>query len=390
MLTRKEIQLNLLQKLNELCEKANVKYALHSQAAFLAYTGEELKEMETFEVMMCQGDAEKIYDLLDDDNYYFEDFRSNPKFDKHYMMFGFKNSLDLKNTDLNFLTSRHIANNCIHIKILFIQHQVPIGHAKRLGEEQKLWKLKNMDITTRKLWRCKIKQKKLQLKNFFKGNKKINKERYETKKRNYAIDTWENIQNYPRVRLNGRLLNASLFNEIVPTALENIPSFLLKDFNHFAKLYYGKNWKKKEWKTYPGLKSSLVSWDEFSDDKQVKKSLAEIQKNNEKIYISNLKIKKYRKINQNLKNHVIQSKKIIDAREDYIKEKQNILDLYENGKNEELGEKLTPLIKIMENGVSLGYTFSIDDEIDDILDEYLRNNQQIKLANQIEKLKIDI
>ena len=57
MLTRKEIQLELLQKLNELCEKANVKYALHSQAAFLAYKDEELKEMETFEVMMCQGDA---------------------------------------------------------------------------------------------------------------------------------------------------------------------------------------------------------------------------------------------------------------------------------------------------------------------------------------------
>ena len=55
-----------------------------------------LKEMETFEVMMCQGDAERISNLLDDDDYYFEDFRTNPKFDKHYMMFGFKNSLDLK------------------------------------------------------------------------------------------------------------------------------------------------------------------------------------------------------------------------------------------------------------------------------------------------------
>ena len=48
---------------------------------------------------------------------------------------------------------------------------------------------------------------------------------------------------------------------------------------------------------------------------------------------------------------------------------------------------MTPLIKTIKISVNLGYAFSIDDEIDDILDEYLRNNQQIKLANQIEKLK---
>lgn len=119
----------------------------------------------------------------------------------------------------------------------------------------------------------------------------------------------------------------------------------------------------------------------------MKKSLEEIQKNNEKIYASNLKIKKNKEINKKLKKHVINSKRIINTRENYMKEKQDIINLYENGKNEELGEKLTPLIKTMEISVNLGYAFSIDDEIDDILDEYLRNNQQIKLANQIEKLK---
>ncbi len=283
MLTRKEIQLELLQKLNELCEKANVKYALHSQAAFLAYKDEELKEMETFEVMMCQGDAERISNLLDDDDYYFEDFRTNPKFDKHYMMFGFKNSLDLKNTDLNFLTSRHITNNCIHIKILFIEHQVPLGHAKRLREEQNLWKMKNMDITSRELWRLKIKQKIIHIKDFLKGKENVNKKRYETKKRNYAIDTWENIQNYPRVRLNGKLLNADLFNEIVPKYLENVPSFILKDLDLFSKSYYGKNFQNVNWKTYRGGKSSVVSWNECSQDEQVKKSLGEVQNKNQKI-----------------------------------------------------------------------------------------------------------
>ena len=42
MLTREEIQIDLLTKLNELCDKANVKYVLHDQAAFLAYNDEPI------------------------------------------------------------------------------------------------------------------------------------------------------------------------------------------------------------------------------------------------------------------------------------------------------------------------------------------------------------
>ena len=86
MLTREEIQIDLLTKLNELCDKANVKYVLHDQAAFLAYNDEPIDSIASIEVLMCQGDAEKLADLLDDDDFYFEYFRTNPKFDKHFIM----------------------------------------------------------------------------------------------------------------------------------------------------------------------------------------------------------------------------------------------------------------------------------------------------------------
>ena len=55
--TRKDIQLDLLRKLNELSEEANVSYALHKQAAILAYKNESINEMESLDVIMCQGDA---------------------------------------------------------------------------------------------------------------------------------------------------------------------------------------------------------------------------------------------------------------------------------------------------------------------------------------------
>ena len=69
---------------------------LHGHAAFLGYYNKSFEEVNSLEVLMCQGDAEKISNILDDDSYYFEDFRTNPKFDRHYMLFGFKNSIDLK------------------------------------------------------------------------------------------------------------------------------------------------------------------------------------------------------------------------------------------------------------------------------------------------------
>ena len=53
MLTRREIQIKLLRKLNELCEKADVKYVLHGHGAFLAYFGEPIENLASLEVMMC-------------------------------------------------------------------------------------------------------------------------------------------------------------------------------------------------------------------------------------------------------------------------------------------------------------------------------------------------
>ena len=105
MLTRNDVQRDLLQKFDDLCRKANVKYVLHGHAAFLAYFEKPINQVNSLEVLMCQGDAEKVSNILDDDAYYFEDSRSNPKFNGPYMMFGYKNSLDLKNKDLNYNTT---------------------------------------------------------------------------------------------------------------------------------------------------------------------------------------------------------------------------------------------------------------------------------------------
>lgn len=278
MLTRKEIQIDLLNKLNELCDKANVKYALHGQSAYLAYFNEPIEFIESFEVIMCQGDAEKIADILDDDKYYFEDFRVNPKFDRHYMMFGYKNSLDLKLTDINFDTERHIDNHCIRITIYYIEHQVPKGHAKKLKSRNELWKLRYMNINHSKFRRKKYYKKLINFACFLIGNNRINKHRYEYKKMNHAIDTWDNIKNYNYVRCSGKKLKSNLFNILIPKQLNGVQSYILKNFESYFKMFYGPSWKTKKWKKYDGFKSTNINWEEFSNNPKIKECLKEIQK----------------------------------------------------------------------------------------------------------------
>ena len=390
MLTRKEIQIDLLNKLNELCDKANVKYALHSQAAYLAYLNKPIDFIESFEVMMCQGDAERIADILDDDRYYFEDFRSNPKFDRHYMMFGYRDSLDLKLTDINFDTERHIDNNCIRITIYYIEHQVPKGHAKKLKSRNELWKLRHMNINNSQFRRMKCRKRLINLSCRLIGNKRVNKRRYEYKKLNYAIDTWDDIKNYPYVRFSGKKLKSGLLNGTVPTQLEGIPSYILENFEAYFKVFYGSSWKTKEWRRFDGFKSSNVSWDEFSNNPKVKECLAEIQRNNEIMYFDNLELKKYKKSTKKISKYVLQSENVVITREKYLMRKDEIIKAYEDNNTEELGILLNPLIESMKECLTLKYTYSVDEDIDRILDEYLRENNNKALANKINRFKTDI
>ncbi|MBE6511748.1 MAG: hypothetical protein E7Z75_01165 [Methanobrevibacter olleyae] len=390
MQTRKDIQLDLLRKLNELSEEANVSYALHKQAAILAYKNESINEMESLDVIMCQGDAEKIADILNDDAYYFEDFRSNPKFDKNMMMFGFKNSLDFKLIDMNFQTDRHIDNHCIRINIHFINHQIPKGQGKKLKSQQRLWNLRYLKLINNKFWKCKLHQKILNIICFFIGNERANRIRYENKKRNYAIDTWTNIKKYPFVRVSGRKFNSDIFEKLISKELDGVPTFILEDFEPFIFNFYGKNWKEKEWKLNNGYKSSIISWEEFSNDFKLRESLEIIQRCDELNYIKRMEMEEYKKTSTNLKRQIIQSENVVKIRKDMLNKKEKIIDLYKIEDERNLKIELDPLIKSLKKSMELGYTYSVDEDIDNILYDYLGKNQEIELLNNIKKLKIEI
>lgn len=391
MLTEKDIRLKLLRKLNELCDKANVKYALHGQAALLAYREEPIDDLKELEVMMCQGDAEKISGLLDDDDYYFEDFRSNPKFDEHWMMFGYKDSLDLKMRDVDFRRTFHIENNCIHINIHFIEHPVSGNTAKKLDFERKLWKLKNFDLETNHLWYLNYSKKALNGFHHLTGNERTINRRYETKKDIFSIWNWNDIKKYQTVSIGlNKTMSANLFNDIVEKDLEGIPTYILKDFERYLEFYYGKDWSEKIWKSPSKYSSSLISWEEYSSNPEIKESLEKIQQLYEEIYSNSIKTRRPKVVIANMKRHVEQSGRVIHRREEYIGQKDEILKLYEEDNINELSFIFKPLIQAMKEGIELGYTFSVDDDIDEVFDSYLRKVGQEKLADKIKKLRVDV
>ncbi len=410
MLTRRDIQLDLLQKLNELCDKANVKYVLHGQSAFLAYNEEPIDYIDSFEVLMCQSDAEKIADMLDDDKYYFEDFRSNPKFDEHFMMFGYKESLDLKIKDLNFMKTRNIDNHCIRINIRFIEHPIEKGYQLEYYRHL-FWKFRFLNVTTDDLWYLN------KLKGFINfiygivGEERITNHRYNSKRKSYTIDTWDDIKNYKVIRIDDAgNIKSEIFNDIVPKELDGVPSFIFKDFNYYASHYYGFNWEEKKWANSQGTTSSLISWEEFSKDADFKKHMEKNQEYFEYTYANstNLNEKKILKfikrftfpestklynnllITRDFKQNVLQSGSILHNRDDYIEQKDELMQLYNDRNYDELEFRMEPLISSMRKGVNLGYTYSVDEDIDQLLDNYLRETGQGKLANQIIQLREDI
>ena len=91
-----------------------------------------------------------------------------------------------------------------------------------------------------------------------------------------------------------------------------------------------------------------------------------------------------------MRKQIIQSKNVIYLREELIQNKEKIIKLYENENLHELEVILNPLIRSLTNGIDLGYTYSIDEDIDEIVDSFLRKTNNDSLANQIKDYRVEV
>ena len=187
-----------------------------------------------------------------------------------------------------------------------------------------------------------------------------------------------------------KAIDSNLFDKIIKKDIEGIPAYIFEDFNRYAEFYYGKEWRDKKWKGPTGFTSSIINWEEFSNDPEIQESLDKMQMLYEEIYSRSPIAKRHKTVIRGMKRHVKQSGRVIHTREEFIGQKEDILKLYDNKNIEKLTLILKPLMEAQEHGIRVGYTFSVDEDIDEILDWYLRETDRKELADKIKKQRIDI
>lgn len=216
-----------------------------------------------------------------------------------------------------------------------------------------------------------------------------NKRVYNLKKKAVSINTWEDIKKYPLVKITGkRRVESDLFDTINQVDFDGISSYIIGDFERYAEHYYGKNWRDKKWPGINRLSSALISWEEFSKDPKVIKCVDEIQKRYDIIYQKQASVSDSRTAVKNMKNQIKMSKSVIYTREEMLEQKEEIMELYQAGNMEELEEIIKPLIRSLSIGIKRGYTYSVDEDIDKIVDSYLRENDESELADRIVEHRI--
>ena len=81
--------------------------------------------------------------------------------------------------------------------------------------KRRLWKLRYLDLETNHLWYLNYSKKALNGFYHITGNKRSINRRYNVKKENFSIWTWDEIKNYPLVKMAGtKAIDSNLFDKI--------------------------------------------------------------------------------------------------------------------------------------------------------------------------------
>ena len=212
MKTKKDVQLELLQEIDEICSKNNLHYILTGLNSLNAYINHTLKNGPlSVAIAMTQGDIDNFCSIIeeeDDGNRYVEGIFNNPKYDKSYILYGNKNT-----TDFNIVKAANNMHYGINIQIY------PIKKINRNSSN---------NLTNKIL------------------NKAYRASKGKVFKKTMFIDKWEDIQKDPSVEIINKNYKSDIFKELERHEADGVEFYLPKDTDSYFKKMYGKNYKTKE------------------------------------------------------------------------------------------------------------------------------------------------
>ena len=337
---------------------------------------------------MTTGDIERFSKIIEkkfSKNRYVEGIFNNSYYVPFYVSYGNKNTTDLHIVKLNM--NKH---HGINIRLYPI-----CKYADLNGRKLTVW---DSELSDEKKFRENLidplnendsyKQKFL---NKIHPFTKSGKNYYEEYKKYNAIDKWEDIQSYSKVRISQKIFNTTLLKDTIRYDVDNITISLPKETDAFFRKIYGKNFRNKKIK--PQKQSMREIIDTEIGYKQIinenKNLLNEARAINKEIEITKSEVKNEKEVIANIWHLLKMTDKQLefkhhfddDAVEELLKK-----DLDDKEQLNEVYKELQQVINTLKKYAEYDLTFSVNPKIDTLVEEVLLRKKKKKLVKKIKKL----
>ena len=392
MKTKQDIQLELLQELDEICKDNNLKYFLIGLNSLNAYLNNTIRNASRIvAVGMVQTDIDKFCQIIEkqnNSNRYVEGIFNNPNFLPVYVTYGNTNTTDFHMVALN----RNIHHG-IHIRLYPIfkaetlDGEPIVGWDSRLSKEREFRKFSSKRIENKKFWYMKAGFGALNFAYKITGGAK---RYYNNVKRNIAIDKWEDIQNYSKVRFINKTVSSKHFLDFQRVEVDGIEVNLLKDSDALFSEIYGEDFKEIKIKPKPPRKRAIVDTEIGYEQilSETQSILTEIRSTHEELVWGRRKVSHEKETVKKVWNLVKMTGKELEYEEFFEENIDRLLtyDLDDEQEFEELYDELEPVIRSLNRYSKYGMTFPIEPKSMDLIKRVLVKLEKEDLINRIEKI----
>ncbi len=390
MKTKYDILFELLQEIDDICSKNNLKYILVGDSALNAYLNHSLKKNhDTVSIAMTLGDLDRFSEIIENEynsNRYIEGIFNNSNYTMLYTSYGNKNTADFRIIDVN----KDICKG-IHINIYPIVKQAQldgtpiVGWTPSLSKERKIHKLLNKQVSNKDLWYISLGIKVLKESyNVIGGGNHY----YKKVKSNLFIDRWDDIQNYSKVRINKTVFDSKLLKETKKFELDDIDVYLPVQTETFLKEIFGENYheassdeERNHW-----IVDAEIGYEEIINE--TKDILMEARSAHEQIILGRLKVRNENETVKKVWKLVLMTEKQFEYIQYFNNNADTLLtkDLSDENQFNDVKNELKPVINTIKEYAKLNMTFSINPEIDSLIEKVLLMDGNEELANKIKEI----
>lgn len=357
MKSKKDIQLELLQEVDDICSKNNLNYILTGLNSLNAYLNHTLRNGPiSVAIAMTQGDIKAFCKIIDE-NYgkerYVEGIFNNPNYDKAYVVYGNKNT-----TDFHIVKPDNNIHHGININIYPITKIQNQEGWKKLANKafNKIYRLSNGKIFENLIF----------------------------------LNKWEDIQKYPSVHIINKNYKSKILKEIMKYEIDGIELCLPKDADSYFKKMYGKNFKTKEIIAKTQGERVIIDTNHGYEEimNEVEDLILNARANDNEIKSERKKADDEFKTVASVWDLVQMTSKQVEYIHYFEKNADKLLtlDLNDEKQFKEAYGELKPVISTLSQYSKKGMTFSINPEIDELIDNVLLKKNK-KLLNKIKELK---